>query len=89
MQENSIEKKLCKLVKQHDGIPYKFVSPGKRGVPDRLCLFPVPKQFREIVNTFVRFIELKAPGEKLKPHQQREHARLKKLGYDVKVIDNV
>lgn len=54
MIENDIEKYLVKRVKENDGLCLKFVSPGNRGVPDRIC----------IGNDIICFVELKAPGKK-------------------------
>lgn len=55
----------------------KFVSPGRRGVPDQICAFP---------KGVVALVELKAPGETARPDQVREHARWQKLGVQVYVI---
>jgi hypothetical protein len=35
------------------------------------------------------WVELKAPGEKAKPHQQREHERMRRMGQRVEVIDSI
>lgn len=35
------------------------------------------------------WVELKAPGEKAKPHQVREHARMRSMGQRVEVIDSI
>ncbi len=34
------------------------------------------------------WIELKAPGEKPKPHQAREHERMRRMGQQVEVVDS-
>lgn len=34
------------------------------------------------------FIELKAPGEKAKPHQVREHERMRRMGQRVEIVDS-
>ncbi|QII84231.1 VRR-NUC domain-containing protein [Bordetella hinzii] len=34
------------------------------------------------------WVELKAPGEKAKPHQQREHDRMRRMGQVVVVVDS-
>ena|GEM_PF-283231 len=34
------------------------------------------------------WVELKAPGEKVKPHQQREHDRMRRMGQVVVVVDS-
>ena len=80
MRESKIEKVFREAVESNAGVAYKFVSPGRRGVPDRLVLFPGGKAY---------FVELKAPGKDLEPHQEREIARIKRMGHSVVVIDSV
>ncbi|MCC8364952.1 VRR-NUC domain-containing protein [Xenorhabdus sp. PB61.4] len=79
IREDVIEKHLVNEVKKAGGIAYKFVSPGRRGVPDRICVLP---------NGQVIFVECKAPGEKPRPDQLREHERLRALGQTVVVLDS-
>ncbi|CNK09761.1 VRR-NUC domain-containing protein [Yersinia aldovae] len=79
IREDSIEDHLVKEVKKAGGIAYKFVSPGRRSVPDRLVLLPGGK---------VIFVECKAPGEKPTAAQLREHDKLHALGFAVWVLDN-
>ena len=79
VREDVIERHLVNEVKKAGGIAYKFVSPGRRAVPDRLVLLPGGK---------VIFVECKAPGEKPRPDQLREHARLFALGHQVIVLDS-
>lgn len=78
-RESSIEKNLVKQVKAAGGHAYKFVSPGRRGVPDRLVILPGGR---------VVFVECKAPGQKPRPEQEREHKRLQALGVKVVVLDS-
>jgi hypothetical protein len=85
--ESKIERALCKAVEAFCGVAYKFVSPGRRGVPDRLVLFPVAPEHREIVSAYVYFVETKAPGKKPRPEQEREIGRLRDMGFDVAVVD--
>ena len=85
--ESKIEARDRKAVKDVGGIMYKFVSPNYRGVPDDIVLLPIPEEHRAIVAKYFYFIEFKAPGKKPEPHQVREHERIKKLGFEVKVID--
>ena len=87
MSESSIEYKHCKRVKDQGGTSYKFVSPNRRGVPDRLDLFPILPEHREIVAKYVTFTEIKDTGEKPRPEQIREHNRLRELGFNVEVVD--
>lgn len=37
----------------------------------------------------IDFVELKAPGKKPDPHQEREHARLRALGCNVFTLDSI
>jgi hypothetical protein len=79
IRESTIEKHLVAEVKKAGGIAYKFISPGRRSVPDRLVLLPDGK---------VIFVECKAPSEKPRPEQLREHERLRALGFTVVVLDS-
>ena len=78
MREKTIERKLTLMVKKRGGICPKFVSPGYDGMPDRLVLLP---------NGILAFVELKAPGKKLRPLQIRRKAQLEGLGFSVYCID--
>ena len=78
MRERDVELHLVKRVKERGGIPFKFVSPQRVGVPDRLCVMPA---------NIILFVELKAPGQKPRPEQAREHQRLRDLGCKVLVLD--
>lgn len=79
IRESTIEKHLVSEVKKAGGMAYKFVSPGRRSVPDRLVLLPGGR---------VVFVECKAPGEKPRPEQLREHERLRARGFTVVVLDS-
>lgn len=87
LREADIEAHGNNLVKHLGGTPFKFVSPARRSVPDRLNLLPIPPEHREIVARYVRFVEYKKPGEKPSASQKREHEHLRSLGYYVAVID--
>ena len=89
MAEKQIEKCYREKVEEDGGIAYKFVSPGRRGVPDRLALRPVASQHRMIVAQYVRFAELKTPEGTIAPWQDREISRLRSMGYLVEVIDEI
>jgi hypothetical protein len=80
MLEKDIERALCKRVKVLGGLCEKFVSPGKRSVPDRLVTLP---------GGSIVFVELKAPGEEPTPLQERDHKTRRRLGCRVLVIDSM
>ena len=80
MLERAIEQRLVEAVRKAGGLCPKFVSPGWDGVPDRIVLLPGGK---------MGFVELKAPGQKLRPLQRRRRERLERLGFRVFVIDGV
>lgn len=80
MLEKKIEAHLVKRIKDKGGIAYKFTSPQRRSVPDRLVLLPGGWQC---------FVELKATGQKPTRLQAREHQHLRTLGFTVLVIDSV
>ncbi len=78
MREKKIEQKLVTAVKKHGGICPKFVSPGFDGMPDRLLLLPHGR---------FAFVEVKAPNQKPRPLQLSRHRRLRRLGFQVYVLD--
>lgn len=80
MQERDVESYLNKRVKEANGMPMKFVSPGLRGVPDRIVLFPGGR---------IVFIELKAPGEKPNKQQAYRIKQLQDRGAIVRIIDSI
>lgn len=79
MREKFIEAALVKRVKSLGGEVRKAAWIGRRGAPDRLVML----DGRTI------FVELKAPGEKPEPHQEREHERMRAMGQEVVVIDSI
>jgi hypothetical protein len=52
-------------------------------------VLPLEVIARQIVGMYTSWPELKAPGEKAKPHQQREHDRMRAMGQRVVVIDSI
>jgi len=61
-----------KRVKEINGKAYKFSSPMRSGVPDRVCVFD---------NGVLIFVECKRPGAKPTPLQQKEMNFLSDLGH--------
>lgn len=80
MMEKEIEPKLTRAVKERGGLCRKFTSPGTAGVPDRLVLLPMGK---------IAFVELKAPGKKMRPLQIKRKRQLEALGFKVYCIDGI
>lgn len=80
MREKTIEAKLVKAVKSMGGIALKISSANYDGMPDRLVLLTDGK---------LAFIELKAPGKKLRPLQEKRKRQLEALGFLVFCIDGV
>ena len=79
MLERDVENALVRRVKRLGGTCEKFTSPSARSVPDRIVTMP---------GNVIIFVELKAPGKKPTELQERDHARRRALGCDVRVIDN-
>ncbi len=79
MLEKDIEAKARKLAIADGWECYKFSSPGRRSVPDRLF----------IKGGRVVFIEFKRPGGRLTSGQEREIARLRAKGAEVHVCYSV
>ena len=78
MRESAVEKHLSVEAKKRGGMSVKFVSPGLDGVPDRLVLLPGGK---------LAFVELKAPGKKMRPLQIHRAKQLTALGFRVYCAD--
>lgn len=78
--EKDIERYLCEMVRRLDGEAYKFVSPMRRFVLDRMCVLP---------NGLVWFVEVKSEGQKPNLGQMREIERLKAKGHRAVWVDSV
>jgi len=79
MLEKDIERKVCEYARSKGCLAYKFTSPNRAAVPDRLFIF----------KGRIWFIEFKAPGKKPTVPQQREHNILATHYIDVFVVDDV
>lgn len=71
ISEKKVENYLERRAKATGAIVRKLVSPGRRGIMDRLIIMPVDR---------VHFVEVKRPGEKLDDHQAREKALFESYG---------
>ena len=79
MLEKEIELQLVRAVKKKGGRAVKFTSPGFDGMPDRLVLLPGGR---------CGFVEVKAPGKKMRALQRVRHEMLKGLGFKAYVLDS-
>ena len=79
LREKQIEARIVKRAREHGGTAYKFTSPGRRAVPDRILVVPC--------FDLIPFVEAKRPGEVPTPSQEREHKKLRDAGAVVFVVD--
>lgn len=77
MLEREVEAYLVRGIKGLGGIAYKFTSPSRRAVPDRLIIFPSGE---------IHFVEVKQTTGKLTPLQKVEIKRLIALKQQVYVL---
>lgn len=80
MLEKDIESRVCKYAKKLGVMTYKFSSPARASVPDRVFVYPHGK---------IIFIEFKRTGEEPTSGQFREINRLINHGQTVYVVDDV
>jgi hypothetical protein len=78
--EKAIEAAVCKHARELGMLEYKFTSPARRHVPDRIFIAPGGKVF---------FVEMKRRGEVATPAQALEHAKFRERGVEVFIVDNV
>ena len=90
MRESDIENYLVERVRARGGEVRKLKWIGRNGAPDRVVMLPPVSLGQGIrLPGSVLWVELKAPGEKPKPHQEREHDRMRRMGQCVVVIDSM
>jgi hypothetical protein len=78
--EKDIESKVCEHAKKLGILCYKFTSPSRRSVPDRIFFLPDGRVF---------LIEFKRAGQHPTPAQAVEIEKLKQQQMSVYVVDNV
>jgi len=78
--ESRIEARVCKYASDKGFLVYKFTSPARAAVPDRMLIHP---------SGHVVFVEFKAGGKKPTPAQEREHMRLRGHNITVYVVDDI
>lgn len=79
MRESTIEEHFCRGVRGLGGQTRKLSYQGRGGAPDQLVLF----------GGYHCLVELKAPGEKPRVQQAREHAVLTQAGFQVWTLDTI
>lgn len=78
--EAKLEQALRMYAEKRGCLSYKFTSPSRRGVPDRIFVAPGGR---------ILFLELKAPGEKPTKLQLHEMRKLADKGCTVDWTDNL
>lgn len=78
--EKDIENAVCNYAESKGMLQWKFTSPNKRSVPDRIFM---------LKNGWTFFIEFKKPGGVLTSGQEREIARIVKQSSTVYIVDNI
>lgn len=79
VSEKDIEQYFRRKCKARGWLCLKFVSPGNRGVPDRIVLAGFGVTF---------WVEFKKPGEKPTKLQQAKHRDFAAIGHEVYVVDS-
>lgn len=81
---------------QHRGVPDRIVLKGLSDALDHFYLWGgyrdrdvAEEDLRALLALVIEFVELKAPGKEPTLQQLREHARLRRLGFKVSVIDGL
>lgn len=87
MRESEVEKYLVKVVKSLGGECRKVKWIGRRSAPDRVVMLPFKGTSVFVGDTI--WIELKCPGKGPTAAQRREHARMRKFGQQVFVLNSI
>ncbi|MFJ2420676.1 VRR-NUC domain-containing protein [Streptomyces brevispora] len=76
--EGAIEDYLLTQCRANGFLCLKFVSPARGGVPDRIVIAPGGTVF----------VEVKRPGGQLRKLQRITHAKLRRHGAEIHVVDD-
>lgn len=87
--EKQIERRARRAAESSGKRMMKFVSPNHAFVPDDIVMAPIPELIRPVIAQYFRFAEFKRTGAKPTVAQQREHERLRAMGFVVEVLDNI
>ena len=79
MRESKLEKDCRQVVEYHSGRMPKWVSPGNKGVTDRIILLP---------RGYCVFVEFKKPGGKIDPLQVEWVTWLRRNGYRAVIVES-
>lgn len=77
-RETNVERYLRDQVRKLGGLCIKFVSPGFKGVMDRICLIP---------GGVIGFVETKSKTGKLSPRQKIVKKQFEELGFKVYILN--
>lgn len=88
MKERQIEHWAGTLARKLGFMHFKFTSPSRAAVPDRIIMAPIPEFLRDTVAQYIRFIEYKATNGEPTAAQRREHERLRQMGFRVDVVNS-
>lgn len=77
--EKYLERKLVEYIELFGGKCIKLVPFNSNGIPDRLCLLPGGRAI---------FAEIKTKGQKPRKLQEYWHKLLRRLGFEVYIIDS-
>lgn len=80
IRENPIERHLLAQCRAHGFLCLKFVSPARGAVPDRIV---VTSGTHGTV-----FVEVKRPGEEPEPRQRATHAKMRRFGAEVYIVNS-
>ena len=80
MKERYIEQRITEEAKKLNFLTYKFVSPSRKGVPDRIFITPKGRIF---------FIEFKTEKGKLTKLQEKTIVAFMNYKIDVSVVRNI
>jgi hypothetical protein len=78
--ERIVERHLCEAISARGGYCMKFVSPGMRGVADRIVVLPYNRVF---------FVELKQRGGRIRDHQFLWQSAMLEVGVNVVTLWSV
>ena len=79
MLEQDVEARLVARCRQAGFLCWKFTSPGRAGVPDRVVITPHATVF----------VETKRPGGRLRRLQAVTFARMRQTGAEVHAVDTI